>query len=107
MRVFVYRNLHRDCFSIRHRGRVIDHADSVVLAEATFSVGPKGRERVIREGRKNVHAGVRGELVNETLDLTTEVCYNPYKRDHFWIKDTGSRIDYADRVLLINNRIYI
>ncbi|SVD12165.1 uncharacterized protein METZ01_LOCUS365019, partial [marine metagenome] len=41
MRVEVYRNLHKGCFSVRalngeDKGRVIDHVQSIMLRDATF-----------------------------------------------------------------------
>jgi len=53
-----YMNLHKKCFSIRHKGRVIEHAKTVVLVNAQLFVQPAGREKCRVEGRKNVHAGV-------------------------------------------------
>jgi len=43
-----------------HKGKVIDHVLGLALKDATFKVSRAGRERVIREQRKNVHAGVQG-----------------------------------------------
>jgi hypothetical protein len=97
MRVFVYFNLHRKCLSVKalegeRKGRVIAHADMVVLDNVTFKVSEAGRQRVIREQRKNVHAGVVGEL--ESMGINTAMLsiaealysplkYNPYKFDSF------------------------
>jgi hypothetical protein len=55
MRVQVYYNLHKRCLSVRHRGKVIKHAKSVILRDASFRVQPAGRERVLKQKRKNVH----------------------------------------------------
>lgn len=68
MRVFVYFNLHKKCWSIRamegnQKGRVIAHAQAVELANCTFKVSEAGRQRVLREKRKNVHAGVVGDII--------------------------------------------
>lgn len=68
MRVFVYYNLHKKCWSIKalsgnQKGRVVAHADAVELKDCEFKVSEAGRQRVIREKRKNVHAGVAGTLV--------------------------------------------
>lgn len=65
MHVEVYRNLHNGKLSIRNRKtkRVIAHAKSVQLAGAVFKVSQAGRERVLRERRKNVHAVVVGKLL--------------------------------------------
>ncbi len=54
MRVSVYWNLHRACFSIRaeegeHKGRVIAHANAVAMTEVSTKVSKAGRERVLRE----------------------------------------------------------
>ena len=67
IRVEVYWNLHKRLFSVRalegeNKGRVIDHAYGVRLSDATFVSQPAGRERVRREGVKNVHAFVRGHM---------------------------------------------
>jgi hypothetical protein len=99
MKVFVYFNLHRKCFSIKalegpDKGRVVAHRDGVLLFDGTFKVSEAGRQRVLRERKKNVHAGVVGRW-HETIqgtDITTinpvtinagPVTYNPYKYDTF------------------------
>ena len=93
MKVFVYRNLHKNCWSIKalegnNKGRVIYHAQSVTLSNCTFKVSKAGRERVLREKRKNVHAGVVGELIRTNVPLVhmpqmVSVTYNPYKYESF------------------------
>ena len=86
MKVFVYFNLHKKCFSIKAlegamKGRVVAHRDNVLLFHATFKVSQAGRERVLREKRKKE----RGELVT----------YNPYKYTTFVYKDDESIADSA------------
>jgi hypothetical protein len=93
MKVFVYRNLHKNCWSIKalegnNKGRVIYHAQTVTLSNCTFKVSKAGRERVLRDKRKNVHAGVAGELIRVNIPLSympqmTAVTYNPYKYESF------------------------
>jgi hypothetical protein len=97
MKVFVYFNLHRKCFSIKalegpNKGRVIAHRDKVLIYAGTFKVSEAGRQRVLRERKKNVHAGVVGEWVGSVDDeLTIErivyngtpITYNPYKYNTF------------------------
>lgn len=70
MRVHVYWNIHKKCWSIKHKGKVIKHADKVSLADCTFHVQPAGRARVLREKRKNVHAYICGTLVDDAVDET-------------------------------------
>jgi hypothetical protein len=90
--VQIYRNLHKDCMSVRQGGIVVCHADAVVLKNVTFVVGEAGRERVRRERKKNVHAYVKGFVVDAREMATVqawvgglwdEVYYNPYTCDHF------------------------
>lgn len=54
----------RGLFSIRNKetGRVQDHGRVLILNNARFIVQPGGVNRVLREGRKNVHAWVEGDL---------------------------------------------
>ena len=88
MRVEVYFNLHKHLFSVRsaRSGRVILHTDRVHIRNPEFVVRQGGRQRVLREGKKNVHAFVRGEATYfskydcPTLD---NVGYNPYVYDSF------------------------
>ena len=63
----VYRNLHfRDevVYSVRKDGLIEGHALCHVMDGVTFHVGPKGNQRVRNEQRKNVHAVIRGHVVN-------------------------------------------
>lgn len=90
MKVFVYFNLHKHCFSVKalegeRKGKVVAHLDAVNLKDVTFKVSKAGRERVLREKRKNVHAGVVGSFVSwmETPDLGKLVRYNPYHTETF------------------------
>jgi hypothetical protein len=65
-------------------GLVIAHADEVTLEECSFVVSEKGRARVLKEKRKNVHAFARGLLAhNGTAWCPHFVSYNPYKRGCF------------------------
>ena len=117
VKVFVYRNLNNGVWSVKamngsNRGRVIMHSTHVLIGNPEFKVSEAGRQRVLREGRKNVHAGVVGDLImaygverdypidgtyveaihnlvaleygDEVKDLVT---YNPYKYSSFVYKD--------------------
>jgi len=66
MKVQVYRNLHNGLISIQDlsTGLVLGHASAVDLQHATFIVREAGRQQVIKEKRKNVHAFVRGKVVD-------------------------------------------
>lgn len=115
MRVFVYFNLHKKCFSIKAlegamKGKVIAHRDVVVLENCKFKVSEAGRQRVLREKRKNVHAGVTGvwdemskrdeaDFVALSI-LGRQVTYNPYKYASFVIKVPEQPIGFADIVAM-------
>lgn len=112
MRVYCYFNLHKKVWSVKalegdNKGRVIAHSSHVVLTDAVGRVGKKGRERVIREGRKNVHAGLVGQLFSLDVPVvitdqeSRQITYNPYKFENFVYKDSqamynGSDVAYLD-----------
>lgn len=108
MKVFVYFNLHKLCFSVKAlegpmKGRVVQHSNAVMLHDVTFKVSEAGRQRVLREKRKNVHAGVVGTLDTcKGLDawrvcelasmIMPRVSYNPYKGGSFFVCGTGADV---------------
>ena len=111
MRVFVYYNLHRHLFSIRasegvNQGRVIAHRPEVYLTDVRFRVSEAGRQRVLREQRKNVHAGVAG-LWDDRLQAVTgsEVTYNPYRWNSFVTRQDQARVTRAREALLTGRQI--
>ena len=89
MRVEVYFNLHKKLWSVvdLSTGLVVGHVDEIAIKDPSFAVQPAGRRKVLREGRKNVHAFVRGERLEqphvdeEWLSRRggVPVYYNPYK----------------------------
>lgn len=127
-RVAVYWNLHRKCWSIQSRegadyGRVIAHAQEVSIDRPEYRVNQAGRERVLRECKKNVHAFVVGGLIcyrdlegkvveggRAPVRLNahmTEVYYNPYKVAEFVIKKTGEAIKSSiEAYLSRTKRVY-
>ena len=124
-RLEVYYNLHQQCLSVRRmaRGARVSHAHSILLNDCLLVVQPAGRERVRREGKKNVHAFVRGYPVflrrtwaDDDGDLSVEnmerqgyrrITYNPYKYDSFVLADTGQPIYRASQVAVIGRSMYL
>ena len=94
----VYWNLHKKVWSLQDRttGRVRNHVTSFTLYDAKFVVRPAGRDKVRREGKKNVHAfavgtgGLRDGVA--TCMTGRPVTYNPYKHDTFVFADTGEPV---------------
>ena len=106
MRVYVYFNLHKKVWSVRalegaRKGRVIAHRTDLELADCTFKVSEPGRQRVMRERRKNVHAGIVGTLLTSPAPepLTRRITYDPYRFSTFVDADTLEPQFGAKRVL--------
>ena len=101
-----YYNLHKKCYSVRQKGLVVDHADSVKMVDVRFNVAPAGREKVREEGKKNVHATVSGYRVAPISGAVdgVPVTYNPMKYDQFIRCDTWEPVRRADYVELHPNR---
>lgn len=113
MEVYVYRNLKhgrksKPLYSIMHRGRVIDRRPRVLISGATFVVRPAGRRRALAEGRKNVHAFVKGRLVDDKgifgidadgRDFPVGLSYTP-QMGAFFQTATGWLVKGARGVLL-------
>jgi len=111
---YFYRNLNKQGhFSLKHRGKVIDHPVAIKMANPIFKVSIPGQNRVRRERRKNVHAMVGADnyhiIESDCVDLSgyREVYYCPYQCDTFIIKSTGEPVFSADEIIGINNKVYI
>lgn len=102
MIVEVYKNLNKGNISIRDykTKKVIGYSDSVMLKNCSFHVGEKSRQRVIRTKHKNVHAYVKGELVDETKELVKKFSYDPYKYGYFYDKKTLKEIKTSELVVI-------
>lgn len=133
----VYRNLNNGSWSIRSSdsGLIVAHGQAVLLVNAEFKVSEAGRQRVIQEKRKNVHAHIEGEIelwdgeffksrtdIQDFLcDVTeefsdrmlehitpVEVSYNPYRLPHFFNKETLDKVTQAAYAFFTpNKKVYI
>lgn len=107
--VFIYRNLTKGCWSVRatdglEKGRVIGHVRTFCVNRPGFKVSEAGRQRVLRERRKNVHAGVTGTLIsyrgmnnmNYGVEVPTlgwdRISYSPYLREYFYQFSTERQV---------------
>jgi hypothetical protein len=87
--VDVYFNLHTHLWSVRNRktGLVMFHTDQIALDDVKFVVSEAGRQRVLKEKRKNVHAFVRGTIGKwrqaPERNGSLLVSYNPYRGPTF------------------------
>lgn len=115
MKVRVYYNLRLKCLSVQamvgRSWKVVRHTQHISLENVTFKVSEKGRQRVIKNKRKNVHAYICGTFIcddtikrtvqNEWMDL---ISYNPYKLEKF--HDGEKYVDKADRVFVKGRSVY-
>lgn len=108
-KVEVYRNLHNGKISIRDPKTklVLGHTDTIYLADVTFKVHQKGRERVLNEKRKNVHAFAIGNVVDAPILqwVRAFITYNPYKYESFVDEATFEPVHRVERVLVKSNGV--
>lgn len=98
--VEIYKNLHNGLWSVRQNGLVVAHLESFKLNQVFFRVSEVGRQRVIKEKKKNVHAFICGLLEESMVNFitpdkeafhvelveATKLYYNPYRTERFMIK---------------------
>lgn len=117
VRYRVYRNINNGMISIRctKNNLVVGHAASVDLIDCKYIVFDSGRDRVLKEKRKNVHAFVEGEIVcahkfkpyrkreiiyTDRVDVDgigvglerIQIKYNPYVHDSFVNVVDGTKV---------------
>lgn len=97
-RIEVYRNINRPgpqaWYSVRQDGLVVGHTQDITLKNVYFVVREGGRQRVLKTGRKNVHAWVLGYLDRSRrsrYDLGKERAgmYNPRLAGSFLFMEDG------------------
>lgn len=102
---YIYYNLHKKCFSVKFQGKVIAHLDKIHCINCEFRVSEKGRQRVLREKRKSVHAYVVcdsyiAEPDNEPFyGAIGQIYYNPYKYETF-VDEFHEPVFQSNNVLL-------
>lgn len=113
-KVFVYYNLHKHLFSVKalegeHKGKVVLHLPFLYMRDAEFVVSEVGRLRVIREGKKYIHAGVRGYLDTglNVRDYSEAITYNPYKTKTFVCVSTNEAIYKVKNVMLKDKCVWV
>ena len=110
---YIYRNLHKNCFSVKYKGKVIKHSTCLILENCTFIVNQKGQERVLKEKRKNVHAYIAAENFKEcdknfnNENSLKKIYYNPYNTSSFIFEENLKTITTSKKILAKNNNIYL
>ena len=104
-----YFNLHKHLFSMKQSGLVVLHSEGIKLTEVKFTVNEKDRQRVLAEGRKNVHAFVNGNyrgIAERVPEGYKQAYYNPHKLSTFIDKESGKELTEASEVVLLNKQIW-
>ncbi len=90
--VRIYRNLTKKgiWYSVIQNSVTVAHTSSVCLKDCTFNVNERGRQWVIKNKRKTVHAYIEGYITDSVCgtasnknDLPAIIKYNPYKNKGF------------------------
>ncbi|MFK4132359.1 hypothetical protein ACI2KR_08700 [Pseudomonas luteola] len=119
MKVRVYRNLNNGLVSImcEKTRLVLGYGQEIMLDEVDFIVNESGRQRVLRDKCKNVHAYARGTIISATdflplkgrkisiepsesmLQPSERIFYNPYRSGSFTDLE-GRRVSRANRCFI-------
>lgn len=102
--VRVFKNLKHGCYSIMQNGSVRASARQVRLTDVEFRVRESGRQRMVRERRRNVHAFAVGRLCDYVHPDETRVLevlggrgafYDPYQFSSFVDRETEAPVTTA------------
>jgi hypothetical protein len=117
----VYYNLHKHCYSVqawdadKSGWRLYKHLDSLACSGVTFKVYEAGRQKVLKEQKKNVHAFILAKeiftelpmmMVMDIAERAKRAYYNPYRCEKFKNIHTGGFVEEAKQVLLTSKTIY-
>ena len=127
LRVRIYLNLHRPghlsvvALEGPSKGKVVAHTLALALSDCRFVVSEAGRQRVLREQAKNVHAAIQGTITaiacapeerpeferraDTLLRHGCPVYYNPYRTALFLNRDTQAPMHAAAQVVAVGRRV--
>jgi hypothetical protein len=97
-KVTVYWNSKVKAFSVRRDGRVLGHAEKILLREAKFVISEAGRRRFLKAGDQDAHAFIRGEL--DAVVWTEEI----YGRWNNWTRGDNAYARVARKRLGVDVR---
>lgn len=105
--VRVIRNWKHDCYTILQNGRAMASARQVHLADVEFLVRESGRNKMLRERKRNVHAYAVGRLIDYTHPDEARaigeiggraIVYHPYRAAAFIDVETEAPVNVASDV---------
>ncbi len=103
-KLYVHRNLHRDCWSVLHLGKLQEHRQRMILRDVEFRVRPGGYQRYLRECRRNVHAFVVGHP-GRKLPRARPIPIRYNLNYGAFLNSRGEEVLEAEAVYLRNNGI--
>lgn len=113
-KVRIYRNLNNGTMSIQVKDskswKVVGHVTNAIVRDVKFHIQEGGRQRVIREQRKNVHAWGEGILVGQfdnSVVAPIALGYNPYTNSTFVERGTTNAIAKCSYLVVRNNLVFV
>jgi hypothetical protein len=110
----VYRNLNNGRMSLQSKQgsswKVVGHVENCVISSVKFHIGESGRQKVIRERCKNVHAWGQGMLVaefDERVKAPVALSYNPYTDTTFKQRHTDNAIVQCQYLVVRDNQVFV
>lgn len=105
--------------SVKVPGQRIEYRNVVCMARARFVVSEAGRQRCLREGVRNVHAWVVGDVtadaiaplknlpsIEREIDNMRRAVYCPFKGGTFVDTETLEPVLSADHVLMVGKTVF-
>lgn len=111
MQVRIYFNLRKKKLSVQTKingvWKVTSHLNKIYLVDVRFRVSEVGRQRVLKNKRKNVHAYICGTVTDFLPDYGDfySARYNPYELEKFQCQNKN--IDKADYAILNGRQLFV
>lgn len=112
MKVRIYYNFRKKIFSVQEKvngsWKVTEYTNDIFLRNVEFKVSEAGRQRVLKDKRKNVHAFILGErfpFIPKSFVYRDEVSYNPYKGENFIVVSEQKPLDWAKYVAIVGGKV--
>lgn len=112
--VRVYRNLNNGKISLQtkqHKGWIVaGHITDCILKSVNFHVSESGRQRVIAQSTKNVHAWGQGTLIAQfdaTVAAPISLAYNPYVNATFVDQASQQSICRCRYLVVRDNAVWV
>lgn len=110
----IYRNLNNGTMSVQAKEgkswKVVGHVTEAIVSGVVFKIQEGGRQRVIRDQCKNVHAWGEGVLlsrVDESILAPIPLGYNPYTDSTFLQRGTQHPIHTCKYLVVRNNLVFV